>query len=70
MLSMPFADETSSSLATKTRAAEESEDEDGDATAAGSSESTYSFEGYQIESSERIMLTPMGIPAATPRKRS
>jgi hypothetical protein len=71
MLSMPFADETSSTIATKKRAAADAgDDEDGDGSAAGASGAAYSFEGYQIESSERVMLTPMGVPstsAARPR---
>jgi hypothetical protein len=71
MLSMPFADETSSTVATKKRAAVDSDDSaDDDAHAAGSPEAAYSFEGYQIESSERIMLTPMGVPATAARPRS
>ena len=70
MLSMPFAEDEAAKVATKKRVAVDPEDdEDGDASAAGSSPAAYSFEGYQIESSERIMLTPMGVPAATPRPR-
>jgi len=71
MLSMPFADELSTSLATKKRDAGDAEDgADDEASGASSTDVAYRFEGYQIESSERIMLTPMGIQAATPRPRS
>jgi len=71
MLSMPFADETSSTVGAKKRAAVDSDDGAADdSSAAGSSEAAYSFEGYQIESSERIMLTPMGVPTTSARPRS
>jgi len=72
MLSMPFAEDEAAKVATKRRAAvDATDDDDGDASGAGSAGAAYSFEGYQIESSERIILTPMGVPAArTPRPRS
>jgi hypothetical protein len=73
MLSMPFAEDEAAKVATRARSAIEAEDgEDGDRATAGSSEDAgYAFEGFQIESSERISLTPMGVPAAHhPRPRS
>jgi hypothetical protein len=50
MLSLPFAGEIAPDV--------EADDEDEDAR-----ESAYVFEGYEIDSSVRIMLTPQGLSA-------
>ncbi len=71
MLSMPFADDTAAKTAVKARHGDDAADDaDGDTASADSVAAAYLFEGYQIESSERRMLTPTGVPAATPRPRS
>ena len=65
MLSMPFAEDEAAKVATKKHDAAEAEAGDEGNTSKGPSEGgAYAFEGYQIEFSERVSLTPMGVPAA------